>query len=46
MPPGTVPLSMNIVVQASGLPLCSRDGCTTTVVFTGAIQTVFGGPKP
>jgi hypothetical protein len=35
MPPVAAPLSMKIVVQASGLPLCSRDGCTTTAVFRG-----------
>jgi len=46
MLPGTVLLSMNIMMQTSGLRLCSRDGCTTTGVFKGANYSVFGGvPK-
>jgi hypothetical protein len=46
MPPEPGPLNINIVVQASGLRLCSRDGCTTTAIFMGAIHGAFGAaPK-
>jgi hypothetical protein len=37
MPPGAAPLSMTIVLQASGPTLRSRDGCTTIVIFMGAL---------
>jgi hypothetical protein len=43
LPPAAMLLSTKMEVQASGLRLCSRDGCATTAIFMGALLAAVSG---